>query len=73
MKTHERNLNNKDYLVNKMKKYKLNEKGRQWDGKVVLQKEKYSVLELVNQPKVVVFIGLKKEVGEILKGMEMKE
>lgn len=73
VKSHSRNYNKTDYLVNKMNKYKLNEKDRQWDAKVVLQKEQYCVVELVNQPKVVGFLGLQKVVGEIVKGIQVKE
>lgn len=52
-----RNWNKKDYLKVKVDKYKLNS-SMLLDGKVVLQKEEYVMVQLVNQPKIIGFVGV---------------
>ncbi len=70
--SHKRNWNKKDYLKNKVDKYKLNG-SMLLDAKVLLQKEEYVLVELANQPKIIGFVGLQGvAVGEMVKNLTLQ-
>jgi len=69
--SHKRNWNKKDYLKNKVDKYKIGG-AMQLDAKVLLQKEEYSVVQLANQPKILGFVGVSAVPGQVLKNLTLK-